>query len=180
MNDVVDLTLVRHTAVDVPRGVCYGATDVPLASTFEAEAAVVAARLRDLPPFDRVFTSPLSRCRRLASYCGYPDAEVDARLAEMDFGEWEMKRYDEISDPRLQLWFDDWLHAAPTGGESFMDQQRRFSSFLHEHASGSRLLVFTHGGILTQARILCGMPPDEAFRTQPPYGAVIQCALHDL
>lgn len=180
MNDVVDLTLVRHTAVDVPRGVCYGATDVPLASTFEAEAAVVAARLRDLSPFDRVFTSPLSRCRRLASYCGYPDAQVDPRLAEMDFGEWEMRRYDEISDPRLQLWFDDWLHVAPTGGESFMDQQRRFASFLSEHASDGRLLVFTHGGILTQARILCGVPPDEAFRTQPPYGAVIQCALHDL
>lgn len=179
MNDVVDLTLVRHTAVDVPRGVCYGATDVPLASTFGAEAAVVSSKLRELAPFDRVFTSPLSRCRRLATYCGYPDAEVDARLAEMDFGEWEMKCYDEISDPRLQLWFDDWLHVAPTGGESFMDQQRRFVSFLRDHAADGRLLLFTHGGILTQARVLSGVTAEEAFRTQPPFGSVIQCTIHD-
>ena len=31
--------LIRHTSVDVPQGVCYGQTDVPLNPTFEEEAA---------------------------------------------------------------------------------------------------------------------------------------------
>lgn len=30
----MQVTLVRHTRVDVPRGVCYGWSDVPCAPTF--------------------------------------------------------------------------------------------------------------------------------------------------
>ena len=53
--------LMRHTAVDVPQGVCYGQTDVPLKPTFETEATQTAANLQGLS-FDKVYTSPLTRC----------------------------------------------------------------------------------------------------------------------
>ena len=49
--------LMRHTAVDVPQGVCYGQTDVPLKPTFETEATQTAANLQGLS-FDKVYTSP--------------------------------------------------------------------------------------------------------------------------
>ena len=52
--------LMRHTAVDVPQGVCYGQTDVPLKPTFETEATQTAANLQGLS-FDKVYTSPLTR-----------------------------------------------------------------------------------------------------------------------
>ena len=39
---------MRHTAVDVPQGVCYGQTDVPLKPTFEMEATQTAAHLQGL------------------------------------------------------------------------------------------------------------------------------------
>ena len=64
---------VRHTCVDVPQGITYGQTDVPLNSTFETEAEQVKEQLTGLV-FDAVWTSPLSRCVRWATYCGYPDA----------------------------------------------------------------------------------------------------------
>ena len=70
--------LIRHTAVDVPSGTCYGQTDVPLKSTFEAEAAQTLRNLNGTL-FDHVYSSPLSRARRLAGYCGYPDPECDDR-----------------------------------------------------------------------------------------------------
>ena len=57
--------LIRHTSVDVPQGVCYGQTDVPLNPTFEEEAAQTSARLKGLQ-FDKVYMSPLTRCIRLA------------------------------------------------------------------------------------------------------------------
>ena len=57
--------LIRHTSVDVPQGVCYGQTDVPLNPTFEEEAAQTSARLKGLQ-FDKVYMSPLTRCVRLA------------------------------------------------------------------------------------------------------------------
>ena len=35
----MEVILIRHTSVDVPPGVCYGQTDVPLKPTFEQVAA---------------------------------------------------------------------------------------------------------------------------------------------
>ena len=83
----MEVILIRHTSVDVPPGMCYGQTDVPLKPTFEAEAAVTAENLKAYLPFDHVYTSPLTRCVRLATYCGYPDAERDKRIMEINFGE---------------------------------------------------------------------------------------------
>lgn len=80
--------------------------------------------------FSRIYTSPLSRCTRLAAYCGFPEAERDERLKEMNMGEWEMQRFEEITDPRIQEWYDDYLRVRTTGGESFMDVLARVSDFL--------------------------------------------------
>ena len=35
----MEVILIRHTSVDVPVGICYGQTDVPLKESFEEEAA---------------------------------------------------------------------------------------------------------------------------------------------
>ena len=40
----MEVLLIRHTAVEVAPGICYGQTDVPLKSTFEQEAEVVKVR----------------------------------------------------------------------------------------------------------------------------------------
>ena len=94
----MEVILIRHTSVDVPPGVCYGQTDVPLKPTFEQEAAITQENLKNYLPFDHVYTSPLTRCVRLASYCGYPDAERDKRIMEINFGSWEMKPFDRNDD----------------------------------------------------------------------------------
>ena len=111
----MEVILIRHTSVDVPPGVCYGQTDVPLKPTFEQEAAVTQENLKAFLPFDHVYTSPLTRCVRLATYCGYPDAERDKRIMEINFGSWEMKPFDRNDDPRLQEWYADYLNVAATG-----------------------------------------------------------------
>ena len=98
----MEVILIRHTSVDVPPGMCYGQTDVPLKPTFETEAAVTAENLKTYLPFDHVYTSPLTRCVRLATYCGYPDAERDKRIMEINFGDWEMKPFEQNEDPRCR------------------------------------------------------------------------------
>ena len=175
------ITLIRHTSVAVPRGICYGHTDVELADTFPQEAEKVAERLGSCT-FDRVYTSPLSRCRKLASYCGFPDAMPDPRIIEMNFGEWEMQDFNEIKDPRLQEWFADYMNVAPTGGESAMKQRSRFIDFMdslrREAPHASNVAVFTHGGILVHAlNILTGRDYDSLFRAIPPFGSVIELTI---
>ena len=172
------ITLIRHTSVAVPQGICYGHTDVELADTFPQEAEKVAKKLNGRL-FDKVFTSPLSRCRKLASYCGFPDAIPDHRIMEMNFGEWEMQDFNEIKDPRLQEWFDDYMNVAPTRGESAMQQRSRFIDFIDSLRSEipptSNVAVFTHGGILVHAlNIFSGRDYDTLFRSIPPFGSVIE------
>lgn len=176
----MEVILIRHTSVDVPPGTCYGQTDVPLRSSFSEEARIVRERLAGLIPFDRVYTSPLSRCIRLAEYCGYPEALRDGRLLELDFGAWEMKRYDEIRDPHLAEWYSDYLHQPTTDGESFEGQLRRVSSFLEElqKKSYQRVAIFTHGGVIACAQIYAGLISlEEAFNHVPPYGGMVSIRL---
>ena len=42
----MEVIFIRHTSVDVPLGVCYGQTDVPLRNSFEQEAAVTSGNLK--------------------------------------------------------------------------------------------------------------------------------------
>ena len=169
------ITLIRHTKVDVPSGTCYGWTDVPLAPTFPDEARLVRERLAGAV-FDAVYTSPLTRCRLLAAACGYPDALPDARLKEMNFGDWEMQPWDKIADPRLQDWFDDWIHLPAGGAESFDGQCRRVAAFLDEvrRLSARSVAAFTHRGVIACVQIYAGIcPPQEAFAADFPYGGVL-------
>lgn len=171
------LTLIRHTSVDVPPGVCYGQSDVPLKASFEEEAAVTRGNLEALSPFDYVYVSPLTRCVRLVDYCGYPDAERDRRIMEINFGAWEMKPFDRNDDPRLQEWYADYLNVAATGGESFAMQYRRVSAFLDElkRKPYRHVALFTHGGVLICAQIYAGLfRAEEAFSRLTPYGGIVQ------
>ena len=176
----MEIYLVRHTSVDVPAGYAYGQTDVPLKASFTEEASRVKQALEG-HVFDQVWSSPLSRCRRLAAYCGYPDPMTDPRLMEVNFGEWEMMSWDEVSsDPRSEAWFADWLHVPTPGGESFLEQCSRVAEFLEElrRTSLQKVLLFTHGGVLTAARVYAGeYPIEEAFKHLPNYGEMIRIVL---
>lgn len=170
------VTLIRHTSVDVPKGICYGQTDVPLTETFEQEAAVTSQKLKAYS-FDKVFVSPLSRCVKLADYCGHTDATRDDRLKEINFGDWEMQMFEEIQDPRLQEWFNDYFHVPATGGESFEMQFERVAAFLNELRlqKYDHVALFAHGGVLICAQMYAGLlKPEEAFGALTPYGGVIQ------
>lgn len=170
--------LIRHTAVDVPAGFAYGQTDVALKPSFEREAAQVKSRLAGLT-FDQVWTSPLSRCVRLATYCGYPDALREPRLKEIHFGEWEMKSWEEISaDPRSAAWFDDWRRVPTPGGESFDEQYRRVGAFLDELRRDERVgraCLFVHAGVVACARVYAGLrSPKDAFLEMAEYGEMVE------
>ena len=172
------LVLIRHTSVAVARGVCYGHTDVDLSPTFVEEASIVRDKLKNYR-FDKIYSSPLTRCRKLAEYCGYEEFEIDPRIIEMNFGEWEMKKFDEISDPRLQEWYEDYINVAATGGESVIDQQTRLLEFIEDlkqrHPNKSTIGIFTHGGIVINALVRFGGKRfEELYGAIPDYGSITE------
>ena len=171
------VVIVRHTSVNVPAGTCYGQSDVPLNDTFEEEAEEVRKKLKAYEPFDAAFTSPLSRCVKLAERCGHGDAVRDERLMELNFGDWEMKRYVEIDDPRLDLWYEDYINFPAGGGESFVMQVERVSRFFDELSQKEyeRVVVFAHGGILVAGEVYTKkIRIEDSFSEVPPYGCVME------
>ncbi len=169
------LYFIRHTSVDVPEGTCYGQSNVPLKSSFEEEAELVKQKLNDIK-FDVVFSSPLSRCRKLAKYCGFEDVEWKDRLKEMHFGEWEMMLWDDIKDDNIENWYENWIDQPASGGESFKMQYKRVASLLDEIKGQDykKVALFTHAGVINCARVYMGETTlDKAFEWMPTYGEIV-------
>lgn len=166
------ITFIRHTSVDVPKGTCYGQTDVPLKDSFPQEATLAKEKYCT-KPFQKAYVSPLSRCTKLANFCGYADAIKDERILELNFGDWEMKQFDNITDERIQEWFKDYIHVAPTNGESFIEQYNRVCSFIEDlkKEKEENVVVFTHGGVIVSAQIYAKKyKMEEAFKGLIPHG----------
>ncbi len=89
------ITLIRHTSVNVEPGICYGQSDVPLDESFSHTAEFIKHKLQ-VEKYDAIYCSPLSRCVKLAKYCGYETPILDKRLLEINFGDWEMKVKEKI------------------------------------------------------------------------------------
>ena len=170
----MEVILVRHTKVGVPKGMCYGQSDVPVADSFPQEAAATKQQLQQYSPFDKVFSSPLTRAKMLAEYCGYTPI-TDSRLMEMSMGEWEMQLYDEIKDERLQEWYNDYMHLPTTGGESFPMLYKRVADFLDElkQSAYQRVAVFADGGVLISAGLYAGLFDErQAWDHLTPFGGL--------
>jgi alpha-ribazole phosphatase len=175
----MELILIRHTAVAVPFGTCYGQSDVQLKNSFEEEAEIVKSKLKEYN-IGNVYTSPLSRCTRLADYCGYNDAERDDRLKEMFMGDWEMQMFNDINDPQLLKWGENYYYERTTNGESFEDMFKRVSSFLDEIKEkekniNKKTAIFAHGGVLLSAQLYSGNVKIEGIYSDlTPYGGIIE------
>jgi alpha-ribazole phosphatase len=171
------LTLIRHTTTVTVPGRCHGGgSELPLAPTFPTEAAALHQEIPS--PITHFHTSHLKRCRLLAGKLS-PDADwkVDARLAEIHFGDWEGKLWDNLTGPELDAWMQDYVTTAPPNGESTLQAAERTSDFLNSLGDGEHLAI-THCGII---RIILatalGMPLANLFQIKVSYGcvAVLSC-----
>jgi alpha-ribazole phosphatase/probable phosphoglycerate mutase len=162
-----------------------GQTDDPLsdAGWQQMRAAIGAAR-----PWDLVVSSPLSRClafaEELSETSGLP-LEVDERLQEIGFGEWQGKTSEEITrfDPGvLQRFYRDPLTFRPAGGEGLAEFRHRIvaacKDLLNRH-SGRHVLVICHAGTI---RMVLGhildIPLSNLFRIKVASAGItrIECA----
>ena len=101
---------------------------------------------------------------------------------EINFGLWEMQRYDHIDDPRLQDYYADYLRTPATGGESFVVQLERVSNFLEEVTAMpfGHIALFTHGGTILCAQVYAGLYELETcFEHQTPYGGIVMLVVSD-
>ena len=156
-----------------------GRHDVPLNRDGLAQAVRCGEILHDLfvrdgraPDSCDYVSSPLIRARETmelmrAALGLEPDRyRVDARLAEIAFGEWEGLTYEDVlaRDPDVVAWreSDKWGFLPP-GGESYADLLARVRAW---HATLTRdSVVVAHGGTARALVALYGIAPLEAAAT---------------
>lgn len=137
--------LIRHPPPQIDAGVCYGRLDVDC-----ADPGPYAAALRPyLPPGTVVISSPLRRARCLAEALS-PAARIDPRLREIDFGDWEGRRWNDIARPEIDAWAADVLGFIPPGGESVAMLHARAVDFAAElgAAAHDHVALVSHAGVL--------------------------------
>jgi alpha-ribazole phosphatase len=156
------LILVRHPVPQVTSGTCYGRSEVAVAQ--HEMAAVRTSLLATLPADVPLYASPLRRCADLATVLAQDlpasALHLDARLAEMDFGAWEMQPWHAIARADIDAWAADLAYYRPGGGENVLAMAARVDAFLgdllreqHEtvviicHAGTIRLLAALHAGL---------------------------------
>lgn len=143
------LILIRHGEVEEPYQKRYiGRTD-PGLSAAGREACKYLQDLR----CDLVIASPLRRAVETARLIN-ASCRTDARLAEIDFGDWEMLTFDEIAASAapevIQKWFADPASMKfPNGGVTAEFHQQVDDCLAEIMALPfSQIAVVTHGGVL--------------------------------
>jgi alpha-ribazole phosphatase len=164
------LWLVRHPPTLAAPGLCYGASDVLV----DPQALQDCANqlVAQLPPGALIISSPLQRCEHLAQVLCRPTADLahfsyqtDARLAEMNFGAWEMQPWASIAASELSAWTDDFAHYRCGGtGESTLQFMQRVSERLQESLQRQEDEIWiTHAGVMRALLWLRRHAPEARF-----------------
>lgn len=153
----VDLYLIRHWITDWNKEKRYlGHTDQNILLDGIIELELLKKELESLS-FDAIYSSDLIRCQETLEclqLCHPPN--LDPRLRELNFGDWEGKKYDELKeDACYQNWLDNWeLHSTPSGesGQMFQERVDAFVSDMLDsdtlRGEKTTILVMTHGGVI--------------------------------
>lgn len=168
----MEIYIVRHTTPDIEKGICYGQADLDLARTFPKEANAI---LKEVPGYEnfKVVSSPLKRCSLLAKR--FNDVIViDDRLKELDFGDWELQKWDDIPEKDINPWMQDFVNVAVPNGESYVDLASRTNEFFEElkHSNDTNnLILVTHAGVIRAfLSNLLEIPLKKSFSLKLEYG----------
>ena len=132
---MLTLVLTRHGLTDwsIPEQHLGQHVDAPLNEAGREQARALGERLCGVD-FDRVISSPLARARETAVIVAPAErVETDARLLEMDYGDWEGLTYEDLERDHAAA-RRRWEQAPDIlrypGGESGNDVAARVRSFL--------------------------------------------------
>lgn len=172
----MEVYLVRHTETVCAKGICYGQADVELMEPYLEQFQEIKKQLPEKALF---YSSPLQRCTILANFLSSSDYNVDKRLMEMHFGNWELKNWDDIPSEEIDPWMKDFVNVNVPNGESFVELHNRVLSFIEEKKEDiPSLVIVTHAGVIRS--FLCKqmkLELKDAFSNKVDFGQVIKIIL---
>ncbi|MHC5353968.1 alpha-ribazole phosphatase [Myroides sp. LJL115] len=170
----MEVYVIRHTPVEVAKGVCYGQSDLSLRKDFKQKALEYRKQLPK--EFCQVYSSGLLRCDTLAREFSSSIVVKDS-LKEMNFGKWENKAWTQIDAKEIDPWYKDFVTTKVPEGESFLELYQRVSLFLEDlrKQSHKRVLIVTHSGVMRSMWCyLLGIALENAFKIPIEYGDILR------
>jgi len=170
-----NIYLIRHPEVYNPNKLCYGQSEMPLEENFTVQFDWIKERL-NLGGHSTYHSSPLRRCSKLASYLSDDNFISDERLYDLDFGNWEMKEWNEIPLKEKNAWIVDFVNYKMKNGERFIDLYDRAIDFYEEIISentANDIIVVTHSGVIRSiiAHVL-EFPVEKVYNLQIDFSSV--------
>ena len=137
--------------------------------------------------WDRLLSSPLSRCAQFAEYISLEaniPLTMDATWQEINFGEWEGKMAADIEPSLLMRFYQDPYDYSPAGAESYIQFVARIKHAweqLLQHYPNQHILVITHAGVIRCLfHILLSIPANKVFNVQVNHASLTQFeCIHD-
>jgi broad specificity phosphatase PhoE len=173
------IVFVRHgeTAPN-RRGLLLGRADPPLTDRGRRQADSLAERLAALEPAT-VMTSPLGRARAtaepIAELAGC-DVDVDDRLVEIDYGEWDGQPLADLTREVVARWRAD-PDFAPPGGESLRVVGKRVAGFCEERLGDRVVVAVSHVSPIKAAVVWAlGVGDELAWRMRLDVASVTRIA----
>jgi alpha-ribazole phosphatase len=102
---------------------------------------------------------------------------LENKLKEIDCGEWELRKWDDIPSEVIDPWMKDYVNIRIPGGENYLDLYHRVVESFLEIASGEMpAAIVTHGGVIRSilAHITGTSLPDSFSAFSIHYGCVIR------
>ncbi|MCX6131613.1 MAG: histidine phosphatase family protein [Proteobacteria bacterium] len=169
------LIAIRHCRVLTGAGLCYGQTEVPLATSYAEEKQALDQKLQKFC-IQSIYTSPLLRCRILAEDLALGPVIADNRLKELNFGDWENRLWSEIPRHESEYWTQNIYESATPHGESFKDLIARVKLMLDSlipPALGYSHLLVTHAGVIRALwHLLNALEPIACFEQEVVHGKI--------
>lgn len=160
------LKIIRHGITQGNLdGKYIGVTDIPLCSEGAGELYKKMEE-NDYSSVQRVFVSPLMRCRETAAIL-YPSAVITEipELIEMNFGDFENKKAADIMNTReYKKFLKGGLDNPPPNGESMREVVERCVYAMEKIVSSmigeglTNCAIITHGGIIMNLLSCFGLP----------------------
>jgi len=180
--ETTNIWLIRHGEPNTDsKGRCYGSLEIGLSPEGQRQIELVSQALRN-ELFTAIYVSPRKRAiesGKLLAHSHSCSVMLDERLREIDFGDFEGHKYDDIARSHPDIyhqWMEHPTEAQFPNGESFQQMQTRVLDAAHQiyrKHHGETIAIVSHGGVnrILLANAL-GISNANIFRIAQRYAAL--------
>ncbi|KAB2845971.1 MAG: alpha-ribazole phosphatase [Melioribacteraceae bacterium] len=172
----MEIYLIRHTKPEIENGICYGQSDIDLSPSFENEFQNLMQKIPS--SFNIIFSSPLKRCSVLAGKLHAEKLIYDNLLMELNFGKWEMTKWNDIDNSELNNWMNNYVDTSPPDGENYKQLFERVKQFWDTNfvkLKEEKIAVVAHAGAIRAVlAIILELELQKTFMFSIDYGKTIK------